>query len=95
MKENLIAETWGRPLEAAWCGRGWSVTNVLKVLVGSISWDEQDDHSKWVLAGNSYACFGDMNRMPTQWKRGAFFCFDNPTLVSALKKVIVDSDKCK
>lgn len=65
-------------------------------MVGSIIWDEQDDHSKWALVGLNYACFGDMNRMPSQWKRGgSFFCFDSPTLVNALQKTIAYTDKCK
>jgi deoxyribonuclease-2 len=95
-KSNMTAETWGRPLEPAWCQGNWKVNNVLKVAVGSLSWKEEDDHSKWVLVGSSQACFGDMNRMPSQWKRGgSFFCFDNPSLVLAVKRVIAGEDNCK
>lgn len=96
LKANITAETWGRPLEAAWCSSGWKVNNVLKVMVGTITWNETDDHSKWALLDNSYACFGDMNRMTSQWKRGgSFFCFDNFSLVTALKRVILSQDSCK
>ena len=64
--------------------------------VGGIAWDEQDDHSKWVLADPSYACFGDMNRMSSQWKRGgAFYCINKPNLVQALKATILKKDTCK
>lgn len=95
LKVNLTAETWGRPLEAAWCSSPWRVNNVRTVAVGGVSWDEQDDHSKWVVGGSSYACFGDMNRMPSQWKRGgSFFCFNKPNLVQALRKTILGEDSC-
>jgi len=96
LKLNVTAETWGRPLEKAWCSPGWKVNNVLKVLVGTVSWDEADDHSKWALVGNTYACFGDMNRMSSQWKRGgSFFCFNNTSLVTALRRAIANQDDCK
>jgi deoxyribonuclease II len=63
--------------------------------MAGIAWNEQEDHSKWVLAGSLYACFGDMNRMTSQWKRGgSFFCLNDPTLVSALKEMIVSHDSC-
>jgi deoxyribonuclease-2 len=64
-------------------------------MVGDITWEEPDDHSKWVLARNAYACFGDMNRMSSQWKRGgSFFCFDNPSLVTALNRALIGEDRC-
>jgi deoxyribonuclease II len=91
----LIAETWGRPIEKAWCGNGHQVLNVVNVNMAGIAWTEQDDHSKWVLGKANYACFGDMNRMSSQWKRGgAFYCFSDPTLVAALQSVIVSHDSC-
>lgn len=96
LKANLTAETWGRPLEPAWCSKGWQVNNVIRVMVSDISWDEADDHSKWAAVGNLYACFGDMNRMPSQWKRGgSFFCFDSPSLAMALRRTIAGTDQCK
>ena len=38
LKTNLIAETWGRPLEAKWCSQPYSVNNVQKVSVGGLLW---------------------------------------------------------
>lgn len=67
----------------------------MNVNLNGIGWNEQDDHSKWVLGGSLYACFGDMNRMPSQWKRGgAFYCFNEVTLITALKSVISSHDSC-
>ena len=95
LKETLTAETWGRPLEKSWCHSPYSVLNVVRLQVGSIQWTEQDDHSKWVVS-NNYGCFGDMNRMDSQWKRGgSFFCLQNQSLVKALTKVIIEAEKCQ
>jgi deoxyribonuclease-2 len=73
---KLVAETWGRPLQAAWCNAKEQVLNVKMVkLTENVMWTEAEDHSKWVLAEGKYTCFGDMNRMTSQWKRGgAFYC---------------------
>ena len=92
----LVAETWGRPIQPAWCGGGHQVLNAVNIsITAGVSWNEQDDHSKWVLGGSLYACFGDMNRMTSQWKRGgAFYCLNEATLVSALHAVLVSHDSC-
>ena len=93
--QPIIAETWGRPLQSPWCSGKYQVYNVNTLKLAGISWTEQDDHSKWAIANNEYACFGDMNRMSSQWKRGgSFFCLSDSSLVSAIKKVIVTHDKC-
>jgi hypothetical protein len=89
----LIAETWGRPLEPAWCSERFSVKNVVNISIGDISWYEADDHSKWMLASNAFACFGDMNRMASQWKRGgSYYCFTDVGLIEAVKNIIVSTD---
>jgi len=71
------------------------VLNAVNISLEGIEWTEQDDHSKWVLAGQEYACFGDMNHMNSQWKRGgAFYCLSGPTLIEALKTMISSTDSC-
>ena len=63
--------------------------------VGDIEWKETEDHSKWAIAGDDFACFGDMNRMTSQWKRGgSFYCLPEPSLVAAVKSTILESDEC-
>jgi deoxyribonuclease-2 len=53
------------------------------------------DHSKWMLSGDKYSCFGDMNRMSSQWKRGgAFYCLSDTGLNAALRKIITQTDQC-
>lgn len=95
LQDSLFAETWGRPLDAAWCGSP-KVNNVNTVQVNSsVKWTETQDHSKWVITQNkNWSCFGDMNRMKSQWKRGgAFYCLESPVLRNALAKLIV-TDSC-
>lgn len=63
--------------------------------MNKIEWEEADDHSKWMILGDKYSCFGDMNRMTSQWKRGgAFYCLNNTYLYKALKGVITEIDNC-
>jgi hypothetical protein len=48
-----------------------------------------------MILGEKYSCFGDMNRMVSQWKRGgAFYCLDNPYLYKTMKGIITATDKC-
>lgn len=67
-----------------------------RVQLDDLVWRESDDHSKWAVAGREYACFGDMNRMTSQWKRGgSFYCLSHPSLVQALTAVILETDSCQ
>ena len=93
---EIVAETWGRPLQTAWCSQGYQVLNVQQIkLTDQVAWTEAMDHSKWLLSGDKYACFGDMNRMQSQWKRGgAFFCLEDATLNLAMRKMIISTDQC-
>ena len=48
-----------------------------------------------MILGDKYSCFGDMNRMVSQWKRGgAFYCLDNLYLYKVMKNIIVSTDTC-
>ena len=64
-------------MQDPFCDPALPVYNMRKIVFDSkIQWLETNDHSKWAYATkNNFACFGDMNRMPSQWKRGgAFYC---------------------
>ena len=39
LKKNLVVESWGRPLEEAWCTDQYEVKNVQKVKIGEIEWN--------------------------------------------------------
>ena len=93
----IAAETWGRPLDKNWCGAP-SVASVEKVTLSStVWWPYTKDHSKWVISTTRpVSCFGDMNRMSSQWKRGgAFYCIESaPGLYAALLKSVTYT-KCE
>ncbi len=72
------------------------VNNVKQIALNDeIKWVESQDHSKWAISGDKFSCFGDMNRMSSQWKRGgAFYCLDDMTLNAAMRKIILLEDHC-
>lgn len=97
LQSPLLAETWGRPLEAPWCGTPYPVGNIVTVrLNAQVAWNETQDHSKWAYAtANNYSCFGDMNRMTSQWKRGgAFYCINSPIVKQALVAITAATATC-
>jgi len=94
---SLLAQTWGRPLQLPWCGNVYTTGNIQEIRVSeNITWSTTQDHSKWVVAmGSNYSCFGDMNRMESQWARGgAFYCLKSELLNQALKNIVKTSEAC-
>ena len=63
---------------APYCSDPFHVGNAGGVKVADgVEWRQTQDHSKWALSGedSQWVCFGDMNRMESQFKRGgAFYC---------------------
>lgn len=96
LNSRIVAETWGRPIDAPWCGSPSTGNANTIVYSPQLSWTQTQDHSKWAYAvDNNYSCFGDMNRMSSQWTRGgAFYCIDNPLLNIALKKIVPNPVVC-
>ena len=95
LQSPILAETWGRPLQVPYCGSPYSVGNIKLLQFNSqVSWKETQDHSKWAYATqNNYVCFGDMNRMTSQWKRGgAFYCLNSPLLKQAMLSITLQTD---
>lgn len=99
---GLLAETWGRPIMAPWCGNidsKFKVGNVVTLGFNDVlTWKQTQDHSKWTLPSNedlNYSCFGDMNRMESQFKRGgAFYCIESKPLKQAMNKLIKTTAEC-
>ena len=98
-KLSLYAETWMRGSQ---CGPfcpptyTYSTTDVVMLNWGSYSWKETQDHSKWAISTTgSIVCFGDINRMTTQYSRGGgATCVSNPTLWSQMNKAISSHGTC-
>ena len=94
LNSSLLAQTWGRPLQAPWCGGTYTTGNVKEIRINdTITWLTTMDHSKWVVSMNTnHSCFGDMNRMDSQWTRGgAFYCIKSNLLNQAMKNIIKTS----
>lgn len=102
LSSNMVAETWGRPLMAPWCGSSSNRFQVGNVAVlafdNGVTWKETQDHSKWTMPtdpSSNYSCFGDMNRMESQFKRGgAFYCISDTGLNKAMKKIMKTNALC-
>lgn len=79
LKKDLLVESWirGSAIGPS-CSSSFTVTDVLEVDFNSnMTWSEIDDHSKWATSIDGiYSCFGDINRMTTQYVRGGgAFCY--------------------
>ena len=65
------------------------VTDIKECKFNTISYAENQDHSKWAVSNKEFYWIGDLNRMTTQMKRGGggFICKDKK-LNKALQKII-------
>lgn len=64
---------------------------------GSVSteFSIMDDHSKWAIAASPTVCFGDINRVTTQYERnGAAMCIEDALLHKSLQLAIVSQESC-
>jgi deoxyribonuclease-2 len=73
LQTDLQVESWirGSAIGPS-CSDTYQVTDVQSVNFqdfSGFSWSSYDDHSKWAT-GNSWTCFGDINRMTSQYVRG-------------------------
>ncbi|CAG2115740.1 unnamed protein product, partial [Medioppia subpectinata] len=104
---NLYVETWrkgaGSPLPSE-CDLKDTVENVHEISLSFNNskltgvFDYLHDHSKWAISKTStapYVCFGDINRMKSQFKRGgATTCFKNPLVWKHMNEWVSKVDKC-
>jgi len=74
----------------------YSTINVREVAIGSITWPETKDHSKWAVSlSKSYTCIGDINRQFSQAKRGGgSVCFNDATVYKSIYGMITKADSC-
>jgi deoxyribonuclease II len=73
LQVNLEVESWirGSAIGPS-CSGQYQVIDVQAVKFQGFpgfSWSSYDDHSKWATGGG-WKCFGDINRMTTQYQRG-------------------------
>lgn len=97
LKVGWLVQSWGRPLLPSQCSRDkkHAISNIELMRYGAYTWKTTQDHSKWSISTTQYwVCFGDLNRMSSQSKKGgSFLCRYNKLLHSAMKSLIL-KDQC-
>ena len=101
---GFLVETWmnGRNPDETFCpGREYKYAsiNVRKVAIGSTTWKETQDHSKWAVsvkwAPKKVACVGDINRQQSQNHRaGGTVCVEDSKLWKAFSDAVAEADDC-
>jgi deoxyribonuclease II len=102
LNSDLLAESWGRPIQDPWCGDSdnphCTGNSEMIQFEEGFEWKRTQDHAKWAVPirdGVEFSCLGDMNRMVSQWKRGGgFYCIQSERLRSALRNLIVEQETC-
>ncbi|CAG2177708.1 unnamed protein product, partial [Oppiella nova] len=106
-KTNLYVESWrqgaGTPLPSE-CDLKKTVENIDDISVSFMNsklkgqFDYLKDHSKWAISKTAtvpFVCFGDMNRMQSQFKRGGGqTCFQSPNVWKHMNDWVMDVEKC-
>lgn len=96
--DGMILQTWGRPYEQDFCPPNYKYpdSNVDEIKIGTYWWTGYYDHSKWgVGVSTNLVCYGDINRMYSQWTRGGgALCTINPTLKGFQRSLIEKYDIC-
>lgn len=99
-KSDVLVESWIRgSAEGPDCPTsGYDTLDVQGLDFGFVngSWSETQDHSKWGLAINaSRVCFGDINRMTTQYARGGgTACWEDSYMAKVLHAAVTGMDSC-
>eukprot|EP00667_Euglena_gracilis_P025159 EG_transcript_29391 len=95
LKVDLWVETWCRaPCLDSYCRPRyrWAVENVAALnVLGEVPFERASDHSKWAVSvAPGWTCVGDINRMPSQRKRGGgTVCLFQPSIWSTLRSWVV------
>ena len=94
--DDFYVKTWTRPFYADSLCDKYKLLNVFEVNFNNNIIKKNNDHSKWAVSINkNISCFGDLNHVESQIKRGGnIVCFDNYYVSKELKKSIVSHDEC-
>ena len=74
----------------------YSTLNVANLKIGAASWTGTNDHSKWgIPVTTKVVCYGDMNRMTSQEKRGGGgLCIAHDGLYAIHNAIITKVNPC-
>ena len=100
-EDEFLVETWIRgDAVGPSCPPEFNYTTLdvtgLDFGIADFAWDETDDHSKWGVAATlPIICFGDINRMTTQFAEGGgAACIENEDLASQFRAAIISHNTC-
>ncbi|XP_057290535.1 plancitoxin-1-like [Hydractinia symbiolongicarpus] len=104
LQTNILTETWqhGHNIGPS-CDGGYTVNDIISLNISSpdvqdFSFLNLDDHSKFVVGESSeepYVCVGDINRQPSQFKRGGgTLCLKNTKLWEEFSKFTINATHC-
>ena len=100
-QDGFYAETWMRGSEIGPSCPPDFIYPTLDVIdldfgISDFTWDEGEDHSKWAVAATlPVICFGDINRMTTQFtKGGGAACIENELLANQFRTAITAHNSC-
>lgn len=97
-KQGFNVQSWGKPYMTSVCppNSKYPVLNVASLKIGTISWKGTQDHSKWGIPNtDKVVCYGDMNRMTSQEKRGGgALCISESTLYTIHQNIITGVNPC-
>jgi len=103
LKTNLLTETWQHGTDiGSSCKKKYHVEDISNINITinkvSIPFDSINDHSKFAIGKakeNPIVCVGDINRQPSQFKRGGgTLCFKNIDIWKQFYSLVDDIKGC-
>jgi deoxyribonuclease II len=97
---NILVETWLRGYEIGPACPPAFKYETLDIdylsFTSTYQWKETQDHSKWAVGNtDDVICFGDINRMTSQYKRGGgATCFYNSKVWQQMRNAITEHNSC-
>lgn len=93
---GLLVESWGRPYSKPKCIQKQTL-NIKEISTSTSTWKSTQDHSKWAVGQSSdLLCFGDMNRMDSQLKRGGgALCVKDSNIYLQFLSIIKSIEPCE
>ena len=95
--DGLYVETWTKPeMIQNLCKGPYNILNVQNVKFGDYAFNKDQEHSKWAVGmTKNVVCYGDLNRVSSQTKRGGLImCFENQILTSIMRNSIQNKPMC-
>ncbi len=94
-RNNLRVESWIHGNNIGPICNPYDTLDVMSINMNGVQYSEYNDHSKWAIGESPLVCFGDINRMTTQYVRGGgTFCWFDSVLWNILSSSITSTNHC-